>query len=61
MANGVMRVGHAIFNHAAKDLETRGLPMLNPFRLRNLANKETPRQTGMSNIATRRAGDSWGS
>ena len=48
MANGVMRVGHAIFNHAAKDLEARELPTLNPFRLRNLANKETPRQTGMA-------------
>jgi integrase len=48
MANGVMRVGHAIFNHAAKDLEAPELPTLNPFRLRNLANKETPRQTGMA-------------
>jgi integrase len=46
-ANGTMRVGHAIFNHAAKDLELPGLPTLNPFRGRNLLNEETPRQTGM--------------
>lgn len=42
MANGVMRVGHAIYSHAAKDLEMP-LPPLNPFRGRNLFNKETPR------------------
>jgi integrase len=46
-ANGTMRVGHAIFNHAAKDLEVPGLPTLNPFRGRNLLNEETPRDTGM--------------
>jgi hypothetical protein len=46
-ANGTMRVGHAIFNHAAKDLEVPALPTLNPFRGRNLLNEETPRQTGM--------------
>lgn len=46
-ANGTMRVGHAIFNHAAKDLEVPSLPTLNPFRGRNLLNEETPRQTGM--------------
>jgi integrase len=46
-ANGTMRIGHAIFNHAAKDLELPGLPTLNPFRGRNLLNEETPRQTGM--------------
>jgi integrase len=46
-ANGTMRVGHAIFNHAAKDLEVPGLPTLNPFRGRNLLNEETPRDCGM--------------
>jgi integrase len=46
MANGTLRVGHAIWNHASKDLEVPGLG-LNPFRLRNLANPEEPRQTGM--------------
>jgi integrase len=46
-ANGTMRVGHAIFNHAAKDLELPGLQTLNPFRGRNLLNEEMPRQSGM--------------
>ena len=46
-ANGTMRIGHAIFNHAAKDLEVPALPTLNPFRGRNLLNEETPRETGM--------------
>lgn len=36
-ANGVMRVAHAIYNHAAKDLE-KPLAALNPFRGRNLHN-----------------------
>ena len=47
-ANAVLRVGSAIWNHAAKDLEVLGLAALNPFRLRGLANRETPRQSGMS-------------
>ena len=50
MANGVMRVGHAVYAHAAKDLEW-ALPGLNPFRGRNLHNKETPRESALNGAA----------
>jgi integrase len=48
MANGVARVGHAIFNHAVKDLEAPDMPALNPFRGRRLHNKEKRRESGMA-------------
>lgn len=48
MANGVARVGHAIFNHAVMDLEAPDMPALNPFRGRRLHNKEKRRDSGMA-------------
>jgi integrase len=48
MANGVARVGHAIVNHAVKDLEAPDMPALNPFRGRRLHNKEKRRESGMA-------------
>ena len=47
VANGVMRVAHAVYAHALKDLEVTDLPPLNPFRSRNLFNKETPRKNAV--------------
>ncbi len=44
LANGVMRVAHAVYAYALKDLELPNLPPLNPFRSRNLFNKEAPRK-----------------
>src|SRR3954447_440110 len=48
VANGTCRVAHAVYRHAALALEVPGLAALNPFRSYDLFNKETPRQTGMS-------------
>jgi len=47
LANGVMRVAHAVYAYALKDLELPGLPSLNPFRSRNLFNKEVPRKNAV--------------
>ena len=47
-ANGVCRVAHAIYRHAALALEVPDLPALNPFRAYDLFNAEKPRQTGLS-------------
>jgi integrase len=47
-ANGVCRVGHAIYRHAALGMEVPELSSLNPFRAYDLHNPEAPRQTGMS-------------
>ena len=47
-ANGVCRVGHAIYRHAALGMEVPELSPLNPFRAYDLHNPEAPRQTGMS-------------
>jgi site-specific recombinase XerD len=51
-ANGTMRVAHAIYNFAVKELEAE-IPSLNPFRGRNLLNKETPRKSGMGTESLR--------
>lgn len=48
-ANGVCRVGHAVYRHAALGMEIPDLPALNPFRSYDLFNEEKPRQTGLSN------------
>ena len=45
-ANGVCRVGNAIYRHAVLGMEVAGLNPLNPFRARDLYNSETPRQSG---------------
>ena len=50
-ANGVCRVGNAIYRHAVLGMEVAGLNPLNPFRARDLYNSETPRQTGISERA----------
>lgn len=47
-ANGVCRVGHAIYRHAALGMEVPEMPALNPFRAYDLFNEEKPRQTGIS-------------
>ncbi|MGB7099456.1 MAG: hypothetical protein WBD95_11930 [Xanthobacteraceae bacterium] len=47
-ANGVCRVGHAIYRHAVLGMEVPELSPLNPFRAYDLHNPETPRPTGMS-------------
>lgn len=47
-ANGVCRVGHAIYRHAALGMEIPDLPALNPFRSYDLFNDEKPRQTGLA-------------
>jgi integrase len=54
VANGVMRVAHAVYAFAVKDLELPDLPTLNPFRSRNLFNKETPRKNA---VGSRTAGE----
>ncbi|MBR1236535.1 integrase family protein [Bradyrhizobium sp. AUGA SZCCT0182] len=46
-ANGTMRFGRAVWNHAKDELETPGLPERNPFRSGKLFHKEKPRNTGM--------------
>jgi integrase len=46
-ANGVMRFGRAVWNHAKDELETPGLPERNPFRSGKLFHKERARNTGM--------------
>jgi integrase len=46
LANGVIRLGHALFRHAAVRMEVPGLGA-NPFSGHDL-NPETPRQTGMA-------------
>ena len=49
-ANGTMRFGRAVWNHAKDELETPGLPERNPFRSGKLFHKEKPRNTGISNV-----------
>ena len=46
-ANGTMRFGRAVWNHAKDELETPGLPERNPFRSGKLFHKEKARNTGM--------------
>ena len=50
-ANGVCRVGNAIYRHAVLGMEVAGLNPLNPFRAHDLYNSEKPRQTGISERA----------
>jgi len=47
-ANGAMRLARAVWNFAKNELETPGLPELNPFRSGKLFHKEKPRKTGMA-------------
>lgn len=46
-ANGVCRLGHAIYRFAVLEMEVPDLKPLNPFRSYNLHNPEQARQTGM--------------
>ena len=46
-ANGSMRLARAVWNFAKKELETPGLPELNPFRSGKLYHKERARESGM--------------
>jgi len=46
-ANGTMRFGRAVWNHAKDELEAPGLPERNPFRSGKLFHKEKARNTGM--------------
>jgi integrase len=46
-ANGCMRLARAVWNFAKNELETPGLPELNPFRSGKLYHKERARETGM--------------
>lgn len=50
-ANGVCRVGHAIYRHAALGMEVPEMAALNPFRAYDLYNEEKPRQTGIAESA----------
>jgi integrase len=47
-ANGVCRLGHAIYRFAVLEMEVPDLKPLNPFRSYNLHNPERARQTGMA-------------
>jgi integrase len=46
-ANGSMRLARAVWNFAKKELETAGLPELNPFRSGKLYHRERARDSGM--------------
>jgi integrase len=46
-ANGSMRLARAVWNFAKKELETSGLPELNPFRSGKLYHRERARESGM--------------
>jgi integrase len=46
-ANGCMRLARAIWNFAKNELETPGLPELNPFRSGKLYHRERARESGM--------------
>lgn len=46
-ANGSMRLARAVWNFAKEELETPGLPELNPFRSGKLYHKERARESGM--------------
>ena len=46
-ANGSMRLARAVWNFAKNELETPGLPELNPFRSGKLYHRERARETGM--------------
>lgn len=46
-ANGVARLGNAIYKFARSELEAPGLSDLNPFRAYKMANKERPRKWGI--------------
>ena len=46
-ANGCMRLARAVWNYAKNELETPGLPELNPFRSGKLYHRERARETGM--------------
>lgn len=46
-ANGSMRLARAIWNFAKNELETPGLPELNPFRAGKLYHREKARESGM--------------
>lgn len=46
-ANGCMRFARAVWNFAKNELETPGLPELNPFRSGKLYHKERARESGM--------------
>jgi integrase len=47
-ANGVCRLGHAVYRYAVLEMEVPDLKPLNPFRSYNLHNPEQARQTGMA-------------
>ena len=46
-ANGSMRLARAVWNFAKNELETPGLPELNPFRSGKLYHRERARESGM--------------
>ncbi|HTL63639.1 MAG TPA: tyrosine-type recombinase/integrase [Pseudolabrys sp.] len=46
-ANGAMRLARAVWNFAKNELETPGLPGLNPFRSGKLYHREQARESGM--------------
>jgi integrase len=46
-ANGCMRLARAVWNFAKNELETQGLPELNPFRSGKLYHRERARESGM--------------
>ena len=46
-ANGSMRLARAVWNFAKNELETVGLPELNPFRSGKLYHRERARESGM--------------
>jgi len=46
-ANGCMRLARAVWNFAKNELETPGLPELNPFRSGKLYHRERARESGM--------------
>src|SRR4029078_11859127 len=46
-ANGSMRLARAVWNFAKHELETPGLPELNPFRSGKLYHRERARESGM--------------
>jgi integrase len=46
-ANGSMRLARAVWNYAKNELETLGLPELNPFRSGKLYHRERARESGM--------------
>jgi hypothetical protein len=46
-ANGSMRLARAVWNFSKNELETAGLPELNPFRSGKLYHREQARENGM--------------